>query len=103
MQQYMLADNKFKLFLDLLNTSSKEELIWMNGYLNGVVKTQSSVAPVAAAVNKITIVYGTETGNSKRLATDFAAKAKQSRIHAKVVGMDQYQRRVFISHCKHSR
>ncbi len=91
----MLADNKLKLFLDLLNSSNKEELIWMNGYLNGMVQAQSVVpAPIAVAdpaVSKITIVYGTETGNSKRLAADFAAKAKQQRIHAKVVGMDQYR------------
>ena len=91
----MLADNKLKLFLDLINSSGKEELVWMNGYLNGVVKSQggNQSAPVTEtpSVNKITIVYGTETGNSKRLATDFAAKAKQNRIHAKVVGMDQYR------------
>lgn len=95
----MLPDNKFKVFLDLLNASSKDELIWMNGYLNGVVKTQVGAGsqPVIAAtitapaVNKITIIYGTETGNSKRLATDFAAKAKQNKINAKVVGMDQYR------------
>lgn len=99
----MLGDSKFKTLLDLVNQSSKEELIWMNGYLNGVVQAQVSqpalsaaAAPVVAsaatpAVNKITIVYGTETGNSKRLATDFAAKAKQNKITAKVVGMDQYR------------
>ena len=91
----MLGDNKLKLFLDLINTSGKEELIWMNGYLNGVVKAQgSAVAETVTAnpaVNKITIVYGTETGNSKRLATEFASKAKQNHIHAKVVGMDQYR------------
>ena len=92
----MLGDSKFNVLLDLINNSSKEELIWMNGYLNGVVQTQTqTVQPAASAagpaVNKITIVYGTETGNSKRLATDFAAKAKQSHIHAKVVGMDQYR------------
>ena len=91
----MLADNKLKLFLDLINSSGKEELVWMNGYLNGIVKSQQGNQPATVsenpAVNKITIVYGTETGNSKRLATDFAAKAKQNRIHAKVVGMDQYR------------
>ena len=94
----MLGENKFKVLLDLINNATKDELIWMNGYLNGVVKNQVPAAePVAAttvagaAVNKITIVYGTETGNSKRLATDFAAKAKQKSIHAKVVGMDQYR------------
>ncbi|WP_394767005.1 sulfite reductase flavoprotein subunit alpha [Ferruginibacter sp.] len=84
-----------KLFLDLLSSANKDELIWMNGYLNGVVHQQLPVAvtPVIAdpAVSKITIVYGTETGNSKRLAGEFAAKAKQQRIHAKVVGMDQYR------------
>lgn len=94
----MLGDNKLKTLLDLISTSTKEELIWMNGYLNGVVqgKTAPSVSTDAAetaapAVNKITIVYGTETGNSKRLATEFALKAKQNRIVAKVVGMDQYK------------
>ena len=95
----MLGENKFKVLLDLVNNATKEELIWMNGYLNGLVKSQvPATEPVAAtavagaaAVNKITIVYGTETGNSKRLATDFAAKAKQKSIHAKVVGMDQYR------------
>jgi len=92
----MLGDNKFKILLDLINSASKEELIWMNGYLNGVVQNSAGKQPEAAgadapAVSKITIVYGTETGNSKRLATDFAAKAKQNRIHAKVIGMDQYR------------
>ena len=94
----MLGENKFKVLLDLINNATKDELIWMNGYLNGVVKNQVPAAEsgaattfAGAAVNKITIVYGTETGNSKRLATDFAAKAKQKSIHAKVVGMDQYR------------
>jgi sulfite reductase (NADPH) flavoprotein alpha-component len=92
----MLVENKFKILLDLVNNSTKEELIWMNGYLNGVVKNYTVETPQAAvtanpAVNKITIVYGTETGNSKKLATDFAAKAKQNKIQAKVVGMDQYR------------
>ncbi len=92
----MLGDSKFKIFLDLINTANKDELIWMNGYLNGVVQGQVAKPTTPAldsvpAVNKITIVYGTETGNSKRLATDFASKAKQQHIHAKVVGMDQYR------------
>jgi sulfite reductase (NADPH) flavoprotein alpha-component len=94
----MLGENKFKILLDLVNSATKDELIWMNGYLNGMVQSAAKpAAPAIAAngsvagVNKITIVYGTETGNSKRLATDFAAKAKQKSIHAKVIGMDQYR------------
>jgi sulfite reductase (NADPH) flavoprotein alpha-component len=94
----MLGESKLKTFLDLINASTKEELIWINGYLNAVVQGKTASASPAAeveiavpAVNKITIVYGTETGNSKRLATEFATKAKQSKIIAKVVGMDQYK------------
>jgi sulfite reductase (NADPH) flavoprotein alpha-component len=92
----MLADVKLKILEELIKNSNNEELIWMNGYLNGIVKSKIiSVEPAPAAADtpakKITIVYGTETGNSKRLATDFAAKAKQNHVHAKVVGMDQYR------------
>jgi sulfite reductase (NADPH) flavoprotein alpha-component len=92
----MLADVKLKVLDELIKNSNNDELIWMNGYLNGIVKNKVAVttaaAPAAAgAVKKMTIVYGTETGNSKRLATAFAAKAKQNRIAAKVVGLDQYR------------
>jgi sulfite reductase (NADPH) flavoprotein alpha-component len=90
----MLGDVKFKVLDELIKNSSNDELLWMTGYLNGIVKNkQVAAAPVAeaGASKKITIVYGTETGNSKKLATDFAAKAKQNHVHAKVVGMDQYR------------
>ena len=89
----MLADNKLKLLIELVNNSTNDELIFMNGYLNGVVANLGRGQQVVSTptVNKITIVYGTETGNSKRLATDFASKAKQKNIHAKIVGMDQYR------------
>jgi sulfite reductase (NADPH) flavoprotein alpha-component len=58
---------------------------------NAVQPSAAGAGGLATGVSKITIVYGTETGNSKRLATDFAARAKQNKIVAKVVGMDQYR------------
>src|SRR5687767_3687630 len=97
----MLVEPKLKMLLELVNTSSKEELIWMNGYLAGLLAQNQPVtqpAPVAAevrpavpAVQKITIAYGTETGNSKKLATDFASQAKKNGINAKIVSLDQYR------------
>lgn len=81
-------------FLALIKSASEKELIWMNGYLSALVSSapESAAAPAAAKpAGKITIVYGTETGNSKKLATNFAAKAKKAGITAKVVGMDQYK------------
>jgi len=89
----MLAEHKIKNFLDVISNSTNEELIWMNGYLNGIVSTQNvkEEIPKKSGVNKITIAYGTETGNSKKLATTFAAKAKKQGIHAKVQSLEQYK------------
>ena len=73
----MLAEDKLKIFLEFISNSTSEELAWMNGYLNGVVSKQEpkEIKPaVKNGVHKITIAYGTETGNSKKLATEFAAQ-----------------------------
>src|SRR5665213_2544072 len=89
----MLVEHKLNSLLELINTSTNDELIWINGYLNGILSKQTPGVKVASksATQKITIVYGTETGNSKRLATDFAAKAKKLGHHAKIQGLDQYR------------
>jgi sulfite reductase (NADPH) flavoprotein alpha-component len=90
----MLTPSKLKIFLELIGNTTNEELVWMNGYLNGVVAghTLKEETPLPKnGVNKITIAYGTETGNSKKLATEFAAKAKKNGIHAKVQSMEQYR------------
>ncbi|MGN6604149.1 MAG: diflavin oxidoreductase [Ginsengibacter sp.] len=90
----MLVEQKLNTLLELINTSTNEELIWINGYLNGILakQTANEAQPhVKKEVNKITITYGTETGNSKKLATGFAAKAKKHGVHAKVQALDQYR------------
>lgn len=89
----MLAGHKLKILLDLINSASKEELEWMHSYIAGALgpHTEQAAVTPATAVNKITIAYGTETGNSKRVATDLAARAKKTGIHAKVVSLDQYR------------
>ncbi|UEG48994.1 flavodoxin domain-containing protein [Ferruginibacter lapsinanis] len=92
----MLSEPKLKVLQDLIAASSKEELLWINGYFNGIIAnhqpaTNGSAVAGAVVANKITIVYGTETGNSKALASQFAAKAKKNGINAKVFGADQYR------------
>ena len=107
----MLNTPKMTQLQELVANATREELIWLSGYLAGVVAKDANafaasvaapVAPVAAPsaeasetaaanINKITIAYGTETGNSKKLATDFAARAKKKGIHAKLVGLEQYR------------
>jgi len=90
----MLAGHKLDTILDIIKTSSKEELAWLNGYLSGILADvnlpASSEQPVTAK-KKITIVFGTETGNSKHLATTFANTAKSQGIIPKLVSLDQYR------------
>lgn len=94
----MLQESKLKNLLDYLSTLTYQETIWVNGYLSGMLSNgkavpqmQSQAAETKPVTNKITIAYGTETGNSKKLAGEFAAKAKKSGINAKVVSLDQYR------------
>lgn len=89
----MLVSNKMKLVEEILSTFSREELFWLNGYIAGKFSNapQTETVVPTKAVNKITIAYGTETGNSKKLASEFAAKAKKSGINAKIVSFDQYR------------
>ena len=91
----ILSNEKLLALQQLVSNATKEELIWMNGYLSGMlsgeVQPQQEGAAAKPSINKITIAYGTETGNSKKLAIDFAAKAKKVGINAKVVSLDQYR------------
>lgn len=93
----MLAEHRLKAFQDLITQSSREELIWMNGFIAGLVSAESNGtgAPAetqaAPRVNKISILFGTETGNSKKVATEFATQAKKRGINVKLSSIDQYR------------
>lgn len=95
----MLGETGLKKLHELINGFSKEELIWINGYLSGIVANGNTngaehnnghvVKPVST--KKISLVFGTETGNSKRLATQLATVAKKKGISLKLTGLDQYR------------
>src|SRR5688500_12990583 len=92
----MLQGSKLKTLQELIDGSSRDELIWMNGYISGLVAPLKDTNGNGqnghgTVVKKISIVFGTETGNSKKLATDLATLAKQKGISVKVTGVDQYR------------
>lgn len=87
----MLAEPKWKALSEFIGQLSKEELIWVNGYLSGLVAAPLSDNSIPSTTQKITIAYGTETGNAKKLATDLAAKAKKKGIPVKLASLDQYK------------
>jgi sulfite reductase (NADPH) flavoprotein alpha-component len=69
-------------------------LIWINGYISAIINKQdipSEIIIVNTSPKKITLVYGTETGNSKRVATELAAKAKKNNLLVKLASLDQYR------------
>ncbi len=86
------ASNK-KIVEDLLKSYSREELVWLSGYVSGLLAANPSNenSDHKTSSKKLTIAYGTESGNSKQLAAEFAAKAKKKGLAAKMVGLDQYR------------
>ena len=91
----MLSAAKLQLLEDLLSQSKPEEIIWINGYLSGILaQPKAEPGPKLASVTpnrKLTIAYGTETGNSKKLASHFALQAKNKGFPVKLVALDQYR------------
>jgi sulfite reductase (NADPH) flavoprotein alpha-component len=88
----MLAEAKLKQLQTLIGSSTKEELLWINGYLNGIVANHTIPQnSLPTALKKITLLFGTETGNSKSVATQLATTAKKHGIVTKLAGLDQYR------------
>ncbi|AWU44279.1 diflavin oxidoreductase [Blattabacterium punctulatus] len=87
----MLSESKNKIFVELIKNSSKEEIIWMYGYISGILPYfQKNSKELKKNKNKITLVYGTETGNAKNLAFSIVKKAKKEKIQIKLISLDQY-------------
>lgn len=74
-----------------------EQKQWLGGFLAGLhtrllVKEESGAAAPAlsapAAAKPLTIIYGTQTGNSQNVAEDIAEQAKAHGLTASVIDMD---------------
>lgn len=92
----MLTQDKQKEFQEFVKNAAYAELVWMSGFLQGLLfqNHHSHSAPSdrkALTVSSCSLLYGTETGNSKKLANDFAAKLKKHGVQIKLKSMDQYR------------
>src|SRR5258708_4787974 len=88
----MIAETKFSKLRELIEDSSEKELIWINGYLTGLVSAKKINEPAPPSlVQKVTVVFGTDTGNSKKVATGFGQQLKKSGAQVKLQGLDQYR------------
>ncbi|WP_185859672.1 diflavin oxidoreductase [Blattabacterium cuenoti] len=87
----MLSESKNKAFIEFIKNSSKEEIIWMSGFLSGIISSYENSKKLIKFKEKITLVYGTETGNAKNLAFSIVKKAKNKNIQIKLISLDQYR------------
>ncbi|RXR21343.1 hypothetical protein EQG63_05225 [Flavobacterium amnicola] len=92
----MLSDTKLSLLQQLVQNASNDEIIWTKGYLAGFLDqnrlgvTIPAIATSLPVAVKPLIIYGTETGNSKKVASQLLATFKKNKILAKAVDVFQY-------------
>ncbi|GAA0853878.1 assimilatory sulfite reductase (NADPH) flavoprotein subunit [Aliiglaciecola litoralis] len=75
---------------------NKDQLTWMSGYLAGLANSQVANAvttPVeaVAADKKLTILYGSQTGNAKGIAQEYKTKAESAGITVNLASMADYK------------
>lgn len=93
----MLSETKLSLLKQLVQNASIEEIIWTKGYLAGYTDRNND-SPVVVALPEVAkeiavkpiIIYGTETGNSKKIASHLLTTFKKNKVQAKAVDVFQY-------------
>ena len=94
----MLTEQKLQSFKNIVEESSRDEIIWMSGYLAGlsdkklISNAPPAIAETVTAQEKLTIsvLYGTETGNSKKISSKLAAALKSKQHKVTITALDQY-------------
>ncbi len=75
----------------LTASMSAVELSWVSGYLAGISQSGSASAVAATPAGKLTILYGSQTGNAKGVASEVAEKATAQGINVELVSMGNYK------------
>jgi len=96
-----LPEAKHALIADLADSLEPQALSWLSGYFAGVAQGRQAVRPpaplaVAAApanARRLTILYGSQTGNAKRIAEGLLQRVQGQGLEARLVRADQYPTR----------
>ncbi|MFJ7407756.1 MULTISPECIES: assimilatory sulfite reductase (NADPH) flavoprotein subunit [unclassified Lysinibacillus] len=90
-------EEQVKLLNELLPNLTREQKIWLNGYLsaplaiidtNVVEEAKLSVSPTTKTV---TLLYGSQTGNSQGLAEKYAAALKANDVEVTVTSLAKFK------------
>lgn len=91
----LLNENEWRGLTAAVSSFNATQLTWASGYLAGLAQAGSQgpvvPAPQPTAEQKLTVLYGSQTGNAKGVAQQYAAQAKEAGFQAVVHNMADYK------------
>jgi len=97
-----LPEDKQPLVARLVDGLDVATLHWLSGYMAGVAAQRQTggktagaelAAPAGDAQARLTVIYGSQTGNAKRLAEELGRRASATGLAVRVVRADAYATR----------
>ena len=90
------SEKQVKLLNELLPILTVEQKIWLNGYLSAPQATidgiVEEVLPAIAPITKtVTVLYGSQTGNSQGIAEKYAAALKQKDVEVTITSVAKFK------------
>jgi sulfite reductase (NADPH) flavoprotein alpha-component len=97
----VLSASQLEQVNGLAHTLDREQAIWISGFFAGIASravigeqdgaSLSAPAPAAQGTRTLTILYGTETDNSRELATTLTESAMAQGLEPRMVDMADYK------------
>jgi sulfite reductase (NADPH) flavoprotein alpha-component len=97
-----LTEDKQALAVRLIEGLDTPALHWLSGYVAGVAAQRLTggkpagnehATPAAESQARLTVLYGSQTGNAKRLAEELGRRATSSGLAVRVIRADSYPTR----------
>jgi len=97
-----LSERQLAALTDLSSELSREQIIWLNGYFQGLLGSSNSVVSTGNRLKEsekkhLKILYGTHTGRSKIIAGKLADKLAGRGVEVEQVALDNYKNRQLTS------
>jgi len=85
------SQDQVRLINELLPQLSTEQKIWLNGFLSGT-SFETKIEEISNEIKTIqaTVLYGSQTGNAKKLAEKFFAELQQNNIQAEIASLGDF-------------
>ena len=94
-----LTNVQSRLLSELTAGMDRPTMMWLSGYLAGLGQQGRHAANVAGqaiqaqAAVAATVLYGSQTGHARRIATELAEQLRARGMNARLFGADAYPRR----------